>query len=130
MQVWAYEYGGKAHMPDAAEYESPLPVSVRPGPEPGTFEIKFINTGSGLRTCGGGEPKGFGILAKGEEEPSPACAKITGPDTVLVTAGEAKLSGAGAEAVTFAHFHIAGKAEADLENSFGLPAPAFRLGIG
>ena len=130
MQVWAYEYGGKAHMPDAAEYESPLPVSVRPGPEPGTFEIKFINTGNGLRTCGGGEPKGFGILAKGKEEPVPACAKITGPDTVLVTAGEAKLSGAGAEAVTFAHFHIAGKAEADLENSFGLPAPAFRLGIG
>ena len=127
MQVWAYEYGGRASMPDPGEYESPVPQFVER--VNGGFEITFANSGKGLRALSGKAPSGFGIIFEGDEEPEDAISEITGPDKVLIKPDKEKAAGRKAAAVTYAQFHIADKAHADLVNSFGLPAPAWSMPV-
>ena len=125
MQVYAYEYGGKAAMPDPAEYESPVPVRACRVPE--GIEVTFKYAGSGLETGGGGVLTGFGIRAVDCEKAQAAEAEIVAPDRVLVRCGE-EACGAAAE-VCFAYGFAAYMADANLVNSFGLPAPSFRIAV-
>ena len=122
MQVYAYEYGGAAAMPDAAEYESPVPTGVKRTAD--GFEVKFKYSGTGLMTGDGGALTGFGIRTFDDAKAAPAEAEIVAADTVLVRC-KREAQAAAAE-VCFAYDFSAYMADANLVNSFGLPAPSFR----
>ena len=122
MQVYAYEYGGAAAMPDPAEYESPVPAEVTRTPE--GFEVKFKYAGAGLRTGDGNALTGFGIRSVDDAKAKPAEAEIVARDAVLVRS-KREAQDTAAE-VCFAYDFSAYMADANLVNSFGLPAPSFR----
>ena len=116
-QVLANEYG----IGDPAAAESPTPVSVTPTDGGLTVRFDFVN--GGLTAGAGGSVKGFS-LASADEVLQTLDARITGPDTVLVTLPEET---GGATQLGYAMHPIAYLADADLCGGTGLPAPAFLL---
>ena len=116
-QVLANEYG----IGDPAAAESPTPVSVTPADGGLTVRFDFVN--GGLTAGADGSVKGFSLAGE-EEILQPLTARITGPDTVLVTLPEET---GDASQLGYAMHPLAYLADADLCGGTGLPAPAFLL---
>lgn len=120
--ILAKEYGKG----DESLVSSPTPVSVTLSADKKQITIEFANVGEGLAVLGltpeqsiGKTVAGFsvGTYAKRKE----ATATITGKNTVVVDVPD----GATPTTVNYAYFMTVTKENANLRNSFDLPAPAF-----
>ena len=102
----------------------PVVESVEYGKDGKTAVVKFKNVGEGLKTTDGGDTvKGFlGVSNAASIRLENVTAKITGKDTVEITAGF-DLQGVAYNAVAENYFG----AEINLANSEGSPAGAFML---